>query len=100
MGKIKRKIKRKEQNMKMRNSKPLSGWTAKTLALVLALNFLASAVHAGTRVVVWGNTNQWAETPPPADLTNAVAIVSGDGGYDLALKSDGTVIAWGLDVTH
>ena len=78
--------------MKMRNSKPLSTWTAKTLALLLTLNLLASA-HAATHVVAWGNTNQWVEVPPPPDLTNAVAIVGGYWFYDLALKSDGTVIA-------
>jgi len=65
---------------------------AHILAFAICVTLVAPATRGGTHVVAWGNTNQWVEVPPPADLTNAVAIVSGVV-YDLALKSDGTVIA-------
>jgi hypothetical protein len=40
----------------------------------------------------WGGRN--GETNIPAGLSNVVAIAVG-GGYDLAVKRDGTVITWG-----
>ena len=47
---------------------------------------------AGT-VVAWGNA-----APVPADATNVVAISAG-AEHDLALRADGTVLAWGQDNT-
>jgi hypothetical protein len=44
-------------------------------------------------VAGWGD-NSWGQLTPPADLTNAVAIAAG-GSHSLALRSDGTVAAWG-----
>ncbi|MEI6786536.1 MAG: immunoglobulin domain-containing protein, partial [Verrucomicrobiota bacterium] len=59
---------------------------------VAVLTILAQALPMG-RVVHWGNTNH-GEGNVPAELTNVVAIAAGDD-YALAVKSDGTVAAWG-----
>lgn len=62
-------------------------------------------------VVAWGQSGTWhpaedPEAPPwyepdnrtnvPPDLTNVIAIAAG-GGHSLALKRDGTVVAWGVN---
>jgi hypothetical protein len=47
----------------------------------------------GAQVVAWGN-NLHGPCDVPIDLTNAVAVGAG-GGHGLALKNDGTVVAWG-----
>lgn len=50
----------------------------------------AQAQPAGT-VVAWGNPGQ---APAPADLNGVTAIAAGRD-HNLALKNDGTVVAWG-----
>ena len=45
------------------------------------------------RVVAWGDDSYGQSSVPP-DLTNAVAVAAGDY-HSLALRADGTVIAWG-----
>jgi alpha-tubulin suppressor-like RCC1 family protein len=50
-------------------------------------------VSAGNYVVAWGD-NTDGETNVPAAATNVMAVAAGDE-YSLALKGDGTVIAWG-----
>jgi hypothetical protein len=59
------------------------------------------AVVAGA-VVAWGGGLFGAEDAlmPPAGLDDAVAVAASDtygSAYDLALRSDGTVVGWGLD---
>lgn len=44
-------------------------------------------------MVAWGNTSS---VPLPAGLSNVVAIAAG-GSHCLALRTDGSVIAWGND---
>jgi subtilase family serine protease len=44
-------------------------------------------------VVAWGN-NDYHQTNVPSGLTNVVAIAAGQN-HSLALKGDGTVVAWG-----
>jgi hypothetical protein len=75
--------------------------------IVLPAAALAAAPESpdaavGGRVVTWGGGLVGAEQDllPPADLDDAVAVAaSGTYGsaYDLALRSDGTVIGWGRD---
>lgn len=48
---------------------------------------------AGNRVVAWGD-NSYGQTNVPPSATNVLAIAAG-ATYSLALKADGTVIAWG-----
>ena len=48
---------------------------------------------AGNYVVAWGD-NTDGETNVPPGLTNVLAIAAGDE-HSLALRADGTVIAWG-----
>jgi alpha-tubulin suppressor-like RCC1 family protein len=44
-------------------------------------------------VAAWGN-NVFGQALPPPGLSNVVAIAGGSG-FSLALKGDGTVVAWG-----
>ena len=64
---------------------------------MVALLFAASAGAAATNghPVVWG-TNYCNPTPLPAGLTNITTLAAGNC-YFLALRSDGTVVGWGLD---
>jgi len=39
--------------------------------------------------------NLWGQANVPAGLSNVVAVAAGGWGHSLALKSDGTVVAWG-----
>jgi alpha-tubulin suppressor-like RCC1 family protein len=50
--------------------------------------------QAAPNVVAWGRNN-YEQTNVPADLTNAVRVAAGDA-HSLALRADGTVVAWGL----
>lgn len=52
----------------------------------------AGQTAAGT-VLAWGD-GYWGQTNVPPDLTNAVAIAAG-WYHNLALRSDGRVVAWG-----
>jgi alpha-tubulin suppressor-like RCC1 family protein len=45
-------------------------------------------------VAAWGNNTSGQALPPPG-LTNVVAIAAGSQ-FSLALKGDGTVVAWGI----
>ena len=62
--------------------------------MLLALG-VPSAVFAADlpRVVVWGS-NAYGERDVPAGLTDVTALAAG-ACYSLALKGDGTVVAWG-----
>jgi hypothetical protein len=53
---------------------------------------VATLTVARSLVVAWGNT-----FPMPADLTNVVAIAAGSY-FDLALRRNGTVVAWGNNI--
>src|SRR5690349_12265129 len=63
-------------------------WAAVTALLANHITCLR-----GSTVVAWGPAS-FGQTDVPAGLSNAVAI---DGGAEqsLALRSDGTVVAWG-----
>src|SRR4051812_21495190 len=66
-------------------------------ALLLAVACLAlfsgrAFGQVGT-VVAWGG-NQRGQTNVPAGLTNAIAVAGGTF-HSIALRSDGTVVAWG-----
>ncbi|HXD00539.1 MAG TPA: hypothetical protein VN048_14445, partial [Verrucomicrobiae bacterium] len=48
--------------------------------------------------IAWGG-NQYGQTNVPAGLNNVIAISAG-GYHTLALKMDGTVVAWGAGLTN
>lgn len=54
---------------------------------------LASVAPAGNHVVGWG-ANTYGQTNAPVAATNVMAIAAGLS-HSLALKADGTVLAWG-----
>lgn len=63
---------------------------------------LSSSVLGAPNVLAWEagsrfGIGQYGETNVPPDLTNAVAIAAG-GFHSLALKNDGTVVAWGRNI--
>ncbi len=47
----------------------------------------------GRKVIAWGD-NGFGESSVPAGLNNVVAVAGG-AGYSMALKNDGTIVAWG-----
>ena len=64
-----------------------------------AIDVAAGADHSvalltDTTVKVWGANNDQSVTKPPSGLTGVIAIAAGDG-YTLAMKGDGSVVAWG-----
>lgn len=54
---------------------------------------LFSASRAVSQVIVWGD-NTYGETNVPASATNVIALAGCDSDC-LALRGDGTVVAWG-----
>lgn len=65
----------------------------RTFVVLLALGCSALAAKGNTRVLAFGN-NSYGQCNVPTDLTNAIAIASGEL-HSLALKRDGRVVAWG-----
>ena len=47
--------------------------------------------------VAWGYNGK-KQSNVPADLTNVSAVAAGEG-YSMALKADGTDVAWGADAS-
>ena len=68
------------------------------LALAVALAGFAvqpaEAQTAGGPVVAWGGVNEFGQLNVPSNLSGVKAISAG-GVHNLALKEDGTVVAWG-----
>ncbi|HWQ90682.1 MAG TPA: immunoglobulin domain-containing protein, partial [Clostridia bacterium] len=93
------------------NGADLAGATQSTLTLtnvfydqagtyeIIATTAHAAATNRATLSVVpvaaWGTTS-FSLTRTPANLTNLVALAA-SGAHNLALKDDGTVVAWGQD---
>jgi alpha-tubulin suppressor-like RCC1 family protein len=66
---------------------------------IAAGGYNSAALKANGQVVVWGG-NVYGQTNVPPNLTNVVAISVGEGGnvnHLLALRTDGTVTAWGYN---
>ena len=71
----------------------LAGFAAFLLALSFPPCLLAVPLSPPGTVVAWGD-NRGGQTSVPAGLGNVVQIAA-SGYHSLALKSDGTVVAWG-----
>jgi hypothetical protein len=63
---------------------------------VATMGFWNIALRADGTTVEWGGA-PYTDVPKPANLTNAVAIVSGYGYYE-ALRADGSLVGWGRGV--
>lgn len=61
--------------------------------LSVDVNYLL-AVKSDGRIVQWGTNNYDGLVVPPSDLTDVVSVASGYA-YNLALRKNGTVRAWG-----
>src|SRR5689334_12876008 len=76
------------------------------LAFLIVIAFLSSApAHAATGVVAWGagkfvshppDNNNYGQSIVPNSLTNAI-YVAGGWRHSLAIRTDGTLQAWGDD---
>lgn len=73
--------------IRFQNHLPL--WTC----ILLAFVNLPARLHAGGKVAVWGD-NTFSQSFLPNGLDNVKAIAAGSR-HSLALKTDGTVVAWG-----
>ena len=62
-------------------------WTLSVMAMLVA-----GTARSGT-IVAWGSNNQ-GQCNVPSLRSNVVAISAGGDSHSLALKSDGTVVAW------
>jgi alpha-tubulin suppressor-like RCC1 family protein len=60
---------------------------------IMLLAAACSSTSAGNHIVAWGD-NTFGETNVPVAGTNVQAVAAGSG-FSLALKNDGTVVAWG-----
>ena len=67
-----------------------------SVLLLAAWCWGTGTVRAADTVVAWG-ANTSGESNVPAGLTNAIAVAGG-AAHSLALKADGTLIAWGEDL--
>ncbi len=73
-----------------------------TLAIATGQNHSLTLQTNGT-VRAWGGRNTYGQTTVPAGLTNVVGVAAGgdywqeDSGFSVALKKDGTVVAWGCN---
>jgi len=74
-------------------------WSVRVLLIItVTASGLPRAVHAAPEVVEWGA--YWWDTVPsrlrtvPSSLSNVVAIAAG-GLYNLALTTEGRLVAWG-----
>jgi hypothetical protein len=74
------------------------------IALAMGLSHIL-AVRSDGSVLAWGGTNTYGQLSVPPSATNVIAVAA-SGGYfnsvifcpaSLALKADGTVVAWGSD---
>ncbi len=65
---------------------------------ILIWQIALTSLRAAPNVVAWGS-NQFGQTNVPPELTNAVAIAAGPAN-SLALRRDGTVLAWGAGTTN
>ncbi len=63
------------------------------ISVIILGSLLAGPNLPAAQVAVWGDTNASA-VPLPPGLVN-VKAVAGGSGFSLALKTDGTVVAWG-----
>jgi alpha-tubulin suppressor-like RCC1 family protein len=75
----------------MNNVSILKSFGASILAGFLTLALVGNS-HAQT-VVAWGNYS-YGQTNVPASATNVIAVSAGEN-QSMALRSDGTVVAWG-----
>jgi hypothetical protein len=71
--------------------KPSSAFLPVMLAGLICL---PSTSRADSQVIVWGSNSNYGITNVPVGATNVIAMAAGDG-HCLALKADGTVVAWG-----
>ncbi|MEO5712902.1 MAG: hypothetical protein ABIT37_05380, partial [Luteolibacter sp.] len=61
------------------------------------------ALQTNGTVRAWGGRNTYGQTTVPAGLTDVIGVAAGgeywleDSGFSLALKKNGTVVAWGCN---
>ncbi|MGA2866903.1 MAG: immunoglobulin domain-containing protein [Verrucomicrobiota bacterium] len=71
-------------------------WRGLGLALLLSHQAVRLACGAGT-AAAWGDDNAGQVSQIPQGALSGVTAVAGGGSHSLALRSDGTVVAWGWD---
>lgn len=79
-------------------STPSVTFKSKRILIWVAVTLLCAFIVKSTEIVQWGDSSREGQYPgltnAPIDLTNAVALSAGFY-HNLALTSDGRVVAWG-----
>ena len=93
IGNTRRRDHPKARDRRSRRIFAIALGSALALPGVMTATPAVAATPSGT-VVPWGGQNYWGESTVPTGLSGVVAVAGG-GVHSLALKSDGTVAAWG-----
>jgi len=82
-------------HLRSEDQEVVSMWTGKSRLVVglVVVCFWASTIQAGEQGEIYG----WGSQKLPNDPLADVSKIAAGGGHSLALKSDGSIIGWGLD---
>ncbi len=88
----------KKMNVPVDLRRRAGGWLGHGWVLALLLSHQAATLSYGAGIATtWGYNNAGQVSPIPDGAKSGVVAVAGGSIHSLALRSDGTVVAWGDD---
>jgi hypothetical protein len=91
----------KTMNVPVVSCKQTGSWVWRGLGLALLLSHQAATPGYGAgAVAAWGDDNAGQVSQIPVAALSGATAVAGGGNHSLALLTNGTVVAWGLDNDH